>query len=97
VLGEITPHLWFEKLDFIDKYHGMALLITHPDYLKDSKIWDIYLKFLRNLKTQNNFWHALPRDVARWWRKRSETPSENEMSEMTHRTLRLENDQIVIH
>jgi hypothetical protein len=97
VLGETTPRLWLEKLEFIKKYHGMALVNTHPDYLKVPQIWDIYLGFLNTLKEQNYYWHALPRDVARWWRKRSETPPDTEMSTMTHSALVLEDGQVVIH
>ena len=33
VLGETTPRLWLQKVDFIERYHGMALVNTHPDYL----------------------------------------------------------------
>ncbi len=31
VLGEDSPRLWLEKIDFLREYHGMALLNTHPD------------------------------------------------------------------
>ena len=34
-LGESTPRLWLEKVVFIEKYCGMALVNAHPDYLKD--------------------------------------------------------------
>jgi hypothetical protein len=97
VLGETTPRLWFDKLEFIEKYHGMALVNTHPDYLKEPKIWDIYLGFLNTLKEQSNYWHALPRDVARWWRKRSETPPGQESSEITLGTLLIKNDRMIIN
>ena len=74
----------------------MALLNTHPDYLKDPKIWELYHNFLNILKIQNNYWHALPREVARWWRKRSETPSGQESIDFTLGTIYIENDQIQI-
>ena len=96
VLGETTPDIWFEKLEFIKKNHGMALLNTHPDYLKDQKIWDIYREFLLRVKEQGNYWHALPRDVSRWWRTRTETPPDQATSEITIGTIYLENDQVRI-
>ena len=96
VLGETTPNLWLEKLDFIKKYCGMALVNTHPDYLQEPKIWDIYFKFLSTLRIQDNYWQALPREVARWWRKRAETPSGQESSDITLGTISIENDQIQI-
>src|SRR6185312_11086132 len=35
VLGETSPKIWLEKVEFIAKYHGMALLNSHPDYLRE--------------------------------------------------------------
>jgi peptidoglycan/xylan/chitin deacetylase (PgdA/CDA1 family) len=96
VLGERTPRLWLEKLEFIEKYCGMALLNTHPDYLRDSKVWDLYVAFLSTLVEKGNYWHALPNEVASWWRKRSTTPFGQESPEMTLGTILLENDDIAL-
>lgn len=71
VLGETSPRVWLEKVDFIEKYGGMALLNSHPDYLKTKSTWDVYYDFLVRMKQRNDFWHALPRDIADWWRMRS--------------------------
>jgi hypothetical protein len=80
ILGENSPRIWLEKVDFIEKYHGMALVNTHPDYLKSKSTWDIYHEFLQNIKHREEVWHALPRDAAAWWRARanSELPVSNE-------------------
>lgn len=75
ILGETTPRLWLEKLDFIRKYRGMALLNTHPDYLRLKDTKRVYIEFLQAISTMDNCWHALPRDVARWWRERDESSS----------------------
>ncbi len=72
VLGETTPRLWQEKVEFIRAHHGMALLNTHPDYLRKAKTLRIYTEFLAAMRDQAGFHHALPRDIARWWRARSE-------------------------
>jgi len=72
VLGEKTPRIWLEKVSFIEKYHGMALLNSHPDYLNQPDIWNIYVRFLEEMKERRNYWHVLPQEVARWWRFRLE-------------------------
>jgi len=72
VLGESTPRLWLEKVGFIERYHGMVLLNTHPDYLKKRELLKIYIEFLQAMKQKEEYWHALPREVGRWWRQRSE-------------------------
>lgn len=72
VLGEETPRLWLEKVDFIERYHGLALLNSHPDYLRNRKNWDCYSHFLQQMLLHTEAWAALPRDAARWWRARAQ-------------------------
>ena len=69
-LGETTDRIWREKLGFIRKHRGMALALTHPDYLDTKALQDLYRGFLEHVRESGGFWHALPRDVARWWRDR---------------------------
>ena len=76
VLGEKSPQVWLEKVDYIERYHGMALVNTHPDYLKSKSTWDVYYEFLKEMKKRDRYWHALPRDVARWWKARIASPAE---------------------
>lgn len=81
VLGERTPRLWVDKVEFIARSGGMALLNAHPDYLRSPTYWSVYEEFLQHMSvlsraseaTQggSGLWHALPRDVARWWRARN--------------------------
>jgi hypothetical protein len=70
VLGEKSPRIWLEKVNFIEKYHGMALINTHPDYLKNKSTWDVYCQFLSAMKRRACYWHALPGEVAKWWNAR---------------------------
>lgn len=70
VLGESTPHLWLKKVDFIEKYHGMALLISHPDYLQEPANMRLYSEFLSAMQARGKYWHATPRDAAAWWKQR---------------------------
>ena len=71
IRGETTPSLWLCKADFIQQYHGMALVVTHPDYLKTPSVQAIYSEFLQTIKANYSYWHPLPRDAARWWRVRT--------------------------
>jgi len=70
--------LWKEKLRWIAEKGGMALLITHPDYMRfngrkpgfDEYPAAYYWEFLEHIKTtyKDQYWNALPRDVARFRR-----------------------------
>jgi hypothetical protein len=74
VLRETTPRLWLEKLELIRSFGGMALLNAHPDYLRRPSVWNLYEGFLsRVTELRDEFWHALPRETARWWRQRAES------------------------
>src|SRR5215467_3735204 len=63
------------KLDWIAKHGGMALVDVHPDYMSFNGSWKtankypaaLYREFLTYLKTRyaGEYWHALPRDVAK--------------------------------
>jgi len=84
ILFEISeqfgPKLWLDKIDFIARWGGMALMCVHPDYMRDPSRLRVYETFLREMldraqrSAENGFiyyWHALPRDVARRWRQRA--------------------------
>jgi peptidoglycan/xylan/chitin deacetylase (PgdA/CDA1 family) len=80
VLKEETPNRWLEKVEFIRQHHGMALLNSHPDYLKAPSRFNIYSKFLQTLRQKQDYWHALPREAAAWWKQRPTTPSYSKVS-----------------
>ena len=66
--------IWKQKLDWIAKEGGMALLNTHPDYmdfsphatLKRHYPTHFYREWLEYIdsKYKNMYWHALPHEVA---------------------------------
>ncbi len=74
VLEEHHPFIWFQKLDWIAKHGGMALLNLHPDYIGFDGISPKrhefrsahYIDLLQYVKNgySGAFWHALPREVA---------------------------------
>jgi peptidoglycan/xylan/chitin deacetylase (PgdA/CDA1 family) len=61
---------WTRKSDWIIENHGLINLITHPDYLDTPRRLRMYEEFLEYLSAQSDGWHALPREVAQWWRTR---------------------------
>jgi peptidoglycan/xylan/chitin deacetylase (PgdA/CDA1 family) len=87
VLKETSPRLWLRKLDAIRRYHGMALVNTHPDYLRDSTTRRVYTAFLKAVATDAGAWNALPRQVAGWWRARREAGSLEQLPEATSATI----------
>lgn len=70
ILREESPNNWLQKIKFLEKYHGMALVNTHPDYLMDSSNRNVYKDFLAEIYNRNNYWHALPNEIAAWWKTR---------------------------
>jgi len=70
--------VWRRKLKWIAERGGMVLLNTHPDYMVfdagplgiEEFSADLYWQFLEHLKSDydGQYWHALPRDIARFWR-----------------------------
>jgi peptidoglycan/xylan/chitin deacetylase (PgdA/CDA1 family) len=71
ILRERSVRLWIEKSDWIIENHGLVNLLVHPDYLLTQDRLDLYDEFLGYLASQADRWHALPRDVARWWKERA--------------------------
>ncbi len=71
--------IWKKKLDWIAEHGGMALLITHPDYMNFDRNPNYieeyparyYVEFLDYIKSKydDQYWHVLPKDLARWWAK----------------------------
>jgi hypothetical protein len=78
ILRENDISIWKRKLDWIVRRGGMALINTHPDYMRfsggrrrpyayDVSLYEEFLDYALS-RYGNIMWHALPRDVARYWR-----------------------------
>jgi peptidoglycan/xylan/chitin deacetylase (PgdA/CDA1 family) len=74
ILGERTPRLWLDKAAWIECHQGLVNVITHPDYLADPKLLALYDHYLHHMRRREDCWHALPREVASWWRGRESDP-----------------------
>jgi hypothetical protein len=75
LLAEKSIELWKEQIDLILDKNGLASFIVHPDYVMHNGPLGVYkelLKYLRELQTARDVWIALPSEVDRWWRVRSE-------------------------
>jgi hypothetical protein len=69
-VGTIEP--WVTKSEWLIRHHGLINLITHPDYLDTPERLGLYEEFLAFLTGRTTGgWHALPREVAEWWRVRT--------------------------
>jgi len=70
---------WKEKLEWIANKGGMVLFVSHPDYMNwrgekkkiDEYPFELYREFLDHVKVKykGQYWNALPRDVARYWKR----------------------------
>ena len=85
VLQETSPEIWQRKLDWIVRRGGMALLNVHPDYVgfggqkmvASEYPAALYEQFLAYIKENygGQYWNALPRDVAGWYRQTCVEPA----------------------
>jgi hypothetical protein len=79
IFREKSISVWKEKVDWLAVKEGMALLNVHPDYLAfngkisgisefSSKLYEEFLFYVKE-KYEGVYWHALPRDIARYIRR----------------------------
>ena len=77
LLKERNPEIWKRKLDWVVAQGGMALLITHPDYMRfdnratayeeyPARHYQELLQYITE-QYQGQYWHPLPRSMARHW------------------------------
>lgn len=96
ILKEKSIRLWLEKIIFLEKYHGMILLIVHPDYLLKSLNWNLFIELLQKIKNKENYWYALPKEVASWWRARNQTQLLSKLPGGVKRSVSLDNNGVFI-
>ncbi len=71
ILRSPGNELWEHKTEWLRANHGLVNIIIHPDYVVERRYLERYEAFLAYLAELDDIWHALPRDVARWWRERA--------------------------
>jgi hypothetical protein len=75
MLGDYSIDLWKRECDQILRRNGLISFIVHPDYVIEKRARKVYLEllaYLSSLRADSNLWTALPGDVNRWWRNRSQ-------------------------
>jgi hypothetical protein len=78
-LQQVTsPEPWIEKTAFLREQGGMALMVTHPDYLLEEERLRAYESFLERQTAEPGTWRALPNEVASWWRRRADSHLERD-------------------
>jgi len=77
VMQKNDDQIWRQKLHFIRHHRGMALMLTHPDYLLSLQKLDIYQNFLTYMLGCGTTWHTTPRDLSRWFRNAIRNPTGN--------------------
>jgi len=80
ILQEKDISLWQKKLDWIAEKGGMALLNSHPDYMRfdhndhaiETYPVDYYKNFLNYIKEkyEGQYWNALHSEVAKFWKEK---------------------------
>jgi hypothetical protein len=75
VLNEYSIDLWKNQTDLIREKNGLISFLAHPDYLIEArarKVYETLLDWLQQMVEREKIWMALPGDVDRWWRARSQ-------------------------
>jgi hypothetical protein len=75
VLRDFSNETWRQQLEAITARHGLASFLVHPDYLGTDparQAYGTWLQHLAHLRTTRQYWIALPGEVERWWRARSQ-------------------------
>jgi len=81
ILGERSIDIWVKKLRWVAEHHGVALLVSHPDYmgfnganrsLEEYPV-ELYARFLEHIRQEyeGRYWHPLPRELARFWKSKA--------------------------
>jgi hypothetical protein len=87
LMKEPTAEIWKRKVDWIAKHGGMVLVNVHPDYINFNNVSrgleefsvDQYIELLEYVETayKSKYYHDLPREVARYFKKVMKSPSLN--------------------
>ena len=90
ILKEKDIGIWKRKIDWIAENGGMAALNTHPDYMsfdgaapgREEYPVALYLDILDYIQTRyaGQYWHVLPRDMARYWRTTAAAKSQETLA-----------------
>jgi len=79
--------VWRRKLEWVVRHGGVVLVNTHPDYMnmngqpagREEYPVQFYEQLLRHVQEeyQGQYWHVLPRELARFWRSTTQDARHN--------------------
>lgn len=75
VLSDRSIDLWKQQIEMILAHYGLISFIVHPDYIASQAQYEQYrelLKHIVTLRDTRSIWFALPEEINRWWRERSQ-------------------------
>jgi glycosyltransferase involved in cell wall biosynthesis/peptidoglycan/xylan/chitin deacetylase (PgdA/CDA1 family) len=78
LLGERTPAIWRDKVDWIARHGGMALLNVHPDYIDTEggkrralkyplAYYEEFIQYVA-MTYAGSYWNPLPKELAAWYK-----------------------------
>jgi peptidoglycan/xylan/chitin deacetylase (PgdA/CDA1 family) len=100
ILQEESISIWKKKLDWVARNGGMVLITTHPDYMlfpgERSRKFSYPSRFYEELLAyvertyRGEYWMALPREVAGFWRTLSDSsPKDHTVTRVDVPALRI--------
>lgn len=107
LLKQEDIRIWREKVQKIKELNGMISLIAHPDegYIGDKDKEKHYIEFLGFINGDSSTWNPLPKELAKWWRRRrdaeiiskgNELLVKNGLSEMCIKWAKIVNGELKI-
>jgi hypothetical protein len=75
ILLDRSIDLWKQQIEMILAHHGLISFIVHPDYITRPAECEQYrelLEYIQSLRRTRSIWAALPGEINRWWRERSQ-------------------------
>jgi len=76
ILKDFSNGVWKSQIESVMARHGLLSFLVHPDYLgvaPAQQAYRVLLDEVARLREAGRCWVALPGDVERWWRARSQT------------------------
>ncbi len=70
ILRKKNIDIWKEKINWIEKMNGLALIIVHPDYFSN-EVERYYYEFLDFVLSKENLWFSKPIEICKWWKDRN--------------------------
>jgi hypothetical protein len=75
IIRDYSIDLWKQQIAIISQRNGLISFIVHPDYIvkeREQRVYRDLLTHLASLRESSKLWFALPGEVDRWWRNRSQ-------------------------